>query len=60
MAVDQQLSSMTGLPTDQVRLVVGNLLCIFLCYYMPLVPTVSARYLYSTILGTILQTYIYC
>lgn len=60
MAIDASLSEMTGLPTDQVRFVIGNLLLIAMCFYLPKIGSVSNRRHYSTILGTILQTYIYC
>ena len=59
MAVDAYLSSLTGLPTDQVRLVVGNLFCVLLCYYLPKLNNLTTRVAYSTIWGTLLQIYIY-
>jgi hypothetical protein len=60
MAIDSSLSNLTGLPTDQIRLVLGSLLSIILCHYLPRIPASNQRRLYSTILGTLIQTYVYC
>jgi|JI6StandDraft_1071083.scaffolds.fasta_scaffold10944_6 hypothetical protein len=59
MAVDASISGLTGLPTDQVRLVLGNLLLIGLCFYLPKIGSVGSRKLFSTVLGSLIQTYIY-
>jgi hypothetical protein len=39
--------------------VLGNLLLIVLCFYLPKLKNADLRRNYSTILGTIIQTYIY-
>lgn len=59
MAVDATLSALSGLPTDQVRLVLGNLLLIMLSFYLPKINSIDSRKHFSAIFGTLIQTYIY-
>lgn len=59
MALDELLSQLSGLPTDQIRFIIGNLLCIGLCFNLPHIKDPKQRSQYSTIFGTLLQFYIY-
>lgn len=59
MPVDEILSGIIGLPTDQVRFIIGNILCVGLCFLLPRISSVKQRTQYSTLLGTLLQFYIY-
>jgi hypothetical protein len=60
MAIDATFSNLTGLPNDQVRLVLGSLLSILLCHHLPRISTSNQRKHFSTIFGTLIQTYVYC
>jgi hypothetical protein len=53
------VSRLSGLPEDQVKLVLGNLACIPLSYIIPDFPSRAARVLYSFVMGAILNLYIY-
>lgn len=59
MTASAIISGWSGLPEDQIRLVVSSVLCIPLSYAMTEVPGAEMRRLYSTLLGFMMQWYVY-
>mgnify|MGYP000961876804 FL=1 len=53
------ISNWTGLPEDQIRIILASLMCIPLSYVMNDVPGAGNRRAYSTVLGFMMQWYVY-
>jgi hypothetical protein len=59
MPFNYTISSLTGLPVDQIRLILTSMLCIPLSYMILKIGKTSLRILYSVFVGTLIQIYVY-
>lgn len=59
MSVSLLIAASTGLPEDQIRVVVATLLCVPLSYVLAEIPSAAPRRHYSTFMGLLMTLYVY-
>lgn len=59
MPISGIISEWTGLPLDQIKMIMSSLMCIPLCYVLAELRGAGTRRLYSTVIGFLLQWYVY-